>query len=70
MASWEREEIAQRYGFPSFAELLDVSNKIPMMPEDRVQSYLARHPKGHWFVWEDAPARLPVGDAESGGSAG
>lgn len=49
----EREEIAQRYGFASYAELLDISEALPLIPGDRVKCYLARHPDGRWFVWED-----------------
>jgi len=51
----DREEIARRYGFSSFAELLDISAPLPMGAGDTHESYLARHPKGHWFVWDDAP---------------
>lgn len=65
MASPEREEIARRYGFTSFAELLDLSNKIPMTPEDKVQSYLARHPAGHWFVWQDVPPQNSPADSRA-----
>lgn len=68
MASREREEIARRYGFRSFAELLDISQGIPMTPGDRVQAYLARHPQGHWFVWEDAPPSTSLDDVQAGGS--
>ena len=50
----EREEIAQRYGFQSFAELLDVSDSLPRMPDDgQTQAYMAWHPKGYWFIWEE-----------------
>ena len=55
MASPEREEIAQRYGFESFAELLDLSTALPMLPADTAQAYVARRPNGRWFIWEDVP---------------
>jgi len=48
-----REEIARRYGFRSFAELLDISDPLPIGEGNTVPTYVARHPKGHWFVWED-----------------
>jgi len=51
----ERERIANRYGFNSFAELFDISNPLPMTPDDTARSYVAKHPKRHWFVWEDVP---------------
>ncbi len=50
-----REELAKRYGFNSFAELLDISEPLPKLPTDKAQSYVARRPDGTWFVWEDAP---------------
>ncbi len=56
----DREEIARRHGYPSYAELLDISEKLPMTQGDRMQTYVARHPKGHWFVWEDAPGGPPA----------
>src|SRR5262245_22537071 len=62
MASPHREEIAHHYGFNSFAELLDVSRALPMMPDENVQSYVAEHPNGYWFVWEDLLANPPLGD--------
>ena len=50
----EREEIARRHGFQSYAELLDISDPLPRMPkDDPMQSYVARHPDGYWFVWEE-----------------
>jgi hypothetical protein len=51
----DREEIARRYGFASFAELLDVSDRLPTQPGDKAQSYVARGSDGTWFVWEDTP---------------
>jgi hypothetical protein len=51
----DKEEIAHLYGFLSYAELLDVSDPLPMVPGDAVRAYVARHPRGHWFIWEDKP---------------
>jgi len=53
--SHAREAIANRYGFGSFADLLDISDPLPMMADDTARSYVARHPKGHWFLWQDVP---------------
>ena len=50
----DREEFARRYGFESFAELLDVSDPLPMMQGETARSYVARHPNGYWFLWQDA----------------
>ena len=50
----ERERIANRYGFESYAELLDVSDELPVRPgSDAARTYIARSPGGHWFIWED-----------------
>jgi hypothetical protein len=51
----DRDEIAKLYGFESFAELLDISDPLPTLPGDATRSYVARHPRGHWFVWDDKP---------------
>ena len=59
----DREEIARRYGFGSYAALLDISEQLPLMPGDSVRSYLARHPDGRWFVWED-PTQLPPSEPD------
>ena len=50
-----RDEIARRYGFETFAELLDISHSLPQMACEGCRSYLAQHPDGHWFIWEDRP---------------
>ncbi len=50
-----REELAKRYGFSSFAELLEASERISGADKGQVPSYIARRPDGTWFVWEDAP---------------
>jgi len=54
----EREEIARRYGFGSYAELLDISEALPVM-QGMARCYLARRPRGNWFVWEDPTPGLP-----------
>ena len=65
-----RDEIARRYGFETFAELLDVSDPLPRMPGDKAQSYVARHGKGYWFVWQDAPRmETPAGDDRAVGAS-
>jgi hypothetical protein len=50
-----KDEIAKRYGFKSYAELLAKSDRLPKLPGDTSQSYVARHPRGYWFVWEEKP---------------
>lgn len=55
----QRAEIARRYGFPSYAALLDVSELLPVSPEDTVRTYLARRGDGRWFLWEDYTQALP-----------
>jgi len=50
-----REEIARQYGFESFAELLDISERMPKEPGETVQEYMAQKPGGHWFLWRDEP---------------
>jgi len=49
----EREEVARRYGFETYAGLLDASDELPLRPGDAARSYLARQPNGRWFVWQD-----------------
>jgi len=58
----EREEIACLYGFQSYAALLDASEALPVMPRDTARSYIARHPNGRWFLWDDPtqPVRPPT----------
>jgi hypothetical protein len=48
-----REEIAKRYGFPSFAALLDVSERLPPTKDDSVPCYLAYSDETKWFLWRD-----------------
>jgi hypothetical protein len=50
-----REYLARRFGFETFADLLDASDYLPPMKGSTARSYIARHRKGHWFVWEDSP---------------
>jgi hypothetical protein len=45
--------IARQYGFETYAELLDISDPLPLLPGDTARSYVARRPNGDWFVWED-----------------
>ena len=54
-----RQEIAQRYGFETFAELLDISQPLPMRPGDTARSFIARRPGGTWFVWQDPVEQHP-----------
>jgi hypothetical protein len=54
-----REEIAKRYGCETFAELLDLSNPLPMLPGDTARTYIARRPGGTWFVWLDPLEQHP-----------
>jgi hypothetical protein len=49
----DKNEIARRYGFETYAELLDVSDPLPLLPGETVRSYVARNSNGNWFVWED-----------------
>jgi hypothetical protein len=49
----EREEIARLYGFDSYAELLHVSESLPVLPGDTARSYMAQHPSGRRFLWDD-----------------
>jgi hypothetical protein len=52
---YDREEIAHRYGFETFADLLDISRPLPARPGDKTRSYFGRRRDGMWFVWEDTP---------------
>ncbi len=52
-----REELAKRYGFSSFAELLDTSKPLTSQATDNGQTYIARRPNGTWFVWDDVPSQ-------------
>ena len=65
----DREEIARRYGFNSYAELLDISDTLPLMDGDAARSYMAHHPKGHWFIWQDLP-RAEYDDPSDGSATG
>ena len=59
----ERAGIARRYGFETYAELLDASEELPLRPGDAARSYLVRQPNGRWFVWE-APTQNASIDSE------
>jgi len=50
-----KDEIAKRYGFESFDELLEVSKPLPKLFGETVQCYLGQHPRGFWFLWQDQP---------------
>jgi hypothetical protein len=50
-----REYLAHRYGFETFADLLDASDSLPPIRGSSAKSYIARHRDGHWFLWEDSP---------------
>jgi hypothetical protein len=65
VASPAREDIAKRYGFECFSDLLDISSQLPMAPGDKVQAYVARHKDGQWFVWEDELPGPTLEDPES-----
>lgn len=60
----EREQIARRYGFQRFAELLAISAALPRLEGDEVQAYLARSPDGGWFLWEDRLNEYPSPEFE------
>jgi len=55
----EREQIAHRCGFHTYADLLDVSDHLPLRPGDQVRSYIARRPNDRWFVWGDPTQAAP-----------
>ena len=59
----ERDRIAHQHGFESYADLLDVSDELPLRPDDRLRIYIARRPGGHWFIWEDPTQPLPPSSA-------
>ena len=60
-----RDEIARRYGFETFADLLDVSNPLPVTSGEKAMSCVPRHPGGTWFVREDGPpSQVPEQDDE------
>jgi hypothetical protein len=51
----DREELARRYGFASFTELLAISRPLPRLTSGETQCYVAHRPDGIWFVWNDVP---------------
>ncbi len=52
-----REEFAQRYGFSSFAQLLDRSYKLPHFDGEETETCIARRQDGIWFIWEYVASR-------------
>jgi hypothetical protein len=55
---YEREKIAARHGFSSFDEMVKASAKLPDYLRGRHPTYLTRHPRGHWFIWDDPVEEL------------
>jgi len=49
----DRDELARHHGFISFADLVDVSDPLPMSQGETSRSYLAKLPSGNWFIWKD-----------------
>ena len=60
----DREGFANRNGFKSFADLLNASEELPMLPCNRTRSYVTWHPNGYWFVWDDVPEKQADGKAD------
>lgn len=60
----DRESLAKRHGFDSYAELLAASFRLPKEPEELMQCYVGKHNNGHWFVWQAAPSTPGDEDAE------
>jgi len=58
----EKHKIARHYGFETYADIIAISDPLPKRAGDLVQSYIAQHPNGHWFVWEDKPPPVADGD--------
>jgi hypothetical protein len=59
----DKDQIARRYGFESYAALLDISDPLPNLPGDTAQCYIARHPNGNWFLWDDGPPSSPPAES-------
>ena len=49
----DRDELARLHGFITFADLLDISDALPMSQGETSRSYLAKLPGGNWFIWKD-----------------
>ena len=62
MTDAERADLARFYGFNSYTGLRSISEPLPMLPADKAQSYLARRPSGHWFLWHETPAPQRTAD--------
>ena len=48
-----RDELARRYGFESFAALLDISTPLPSEEGEPYPCYLAYGTEKRWFLWRD-----------------
>jgi hypothetical protein len=48
-----RDELAKRYGFESFAVLLDISTLLPSEEGETFPCYLAYGTEKRWFLWRD-----------------
>ena len=59
-----RNELATRYGFESFAALLDVSTLLPSEEGETYPCYLAYGTEKRWFLWRDDTQPDRVGTAD------
>ena len=60
-----REEIAKRYGFESFATLLDISTRLPAEDGETFPCYLAYGTEKRWFLWRDDSQQVTEGETAS-----
>jgi hypothetical protein len=60
-----REELAKRYGFESFAALLDISTRLPSEEGETIPCYLAYDNEKRWFLWRDDTQQVTGGKAAS-----
>jgi hypothetical protein len=74
LSKHDRESLAKRYSFETYAELLAASFKLPNGPGEVIESYVAKHRNGYWFVWqtvsdikESKSSELFVSDVQSPG---
>src|SRR5262245_45752737 len=65
----KRKELANRYGFGTFADMMAASHRLPKQTGDKVEIYLARSPQGRWFAWEDVAHKSLVDGAVYVGDA-
>jgi hypothetical protein len=56
-----RDELAEQYGFESYAALLDVSTRLPDEEGDFHPCYLAYGTKKRWFIWRDTTQQSSKG---------